>query len=908
MSDKTTLTLLNELSQSQRPEQRGLGKDILGYLQDRSPDYKPIPMNDRYWAWELSHHVCATLASDETSHAVLEYVCLSIKLGASPESDLVKGVLAANEQPGGGVQLLKAAQCVGLSDLDLAKYWMSSCGHRLSFGWVEERPEETLFGSAYDVRIFYEIPPNDEQGWSPAEHMIWNLTETDTVKLLQHNLMAPKARYGNHKVWHADRFQGTLAKLKPHVLRTFLDTIQRSEEADHSINWSYVLTASESFDDDCVRYVELSSAEERLDALVFLDTLRKGKFKELGRRACLEKENKYSAAAFAYLADNFPADLIVQFNEALKLGRVSRNDHPAFIIESAFKACGAHWEQGGHAAFTSAANQGTDQRHGRQVIQLQVHAIHGLAQAAPKPSDAAIRQWCLSLLDNLKQQKANAECLAEIWSEMAPAFGQLLVPELWTLLQNKSKILKTIAVAALKETDVRTAIKQACELLSAKKMDARIGGAMLLGEIPEDAAISQLKSALETEESDKVRSVLFEALANQGVTSQEESDGIEPEAKSAQELEVIVDRQAKKIKLPKGDWLKLSELPPLRTSDGATLSELALTYLIQKQSKHKAICAAGDVQPFLHLFDRAQTTTFALALFQQWLDSEQSASDRWVLSLTGLLADSRAIPELTKPIKNWAENARHKLAEYAAQAVALIPGDSALMVLDGLANRYRSKFKNIGRACREALNAAALDRGVSMDELGDMIVPTFDFDEVGQRPFRWEGASYLAQLGPDFKLSWIDAETENEQKSMPASMPAEVKDEVKALNKLIREAVKGQTQRLELNLVRQRRWEAKRWSELFEKHPLLQSFAANLVWACYGSSDQLRRTFRRYPNGLLANAKGELIELDADDKTIGMIHPLELETSELDVWKEHLGRFKVKPPFPQLERPLVLLE
>jgi len=143
---------------------------------------------------------------------------------------------------------------------------------------------------------------------------------------------------------------------------------------------------------------------------------------------------------------------------------------------------------------------------------------------------------------------------------------------------------------------------------------------------------------------------------------------------------------------------------------------------------------------------------------------------------------------------------------------------------------------------------------------------------------------------------------------MPTFVPDEVKAEVKLLNKMIRETVKGQTSRLELTLVRQRRWPMARWRELFETHPVLKSFASRLVWGIYDGSGTLIRTFRRYPNGLLADAAGELEELPEKSGVIGMIHPLELDDASLAAWRAHLSRMKVKPPFPQLDRQVELLD
>ena len=49
------------------------------------------------------------------------------------------------------------------------------------------------------------------------------------------------------------------------------------------------------------------------------------------------------------------------------------------------------------------------------------------------------------------------------------------------------------------------------------------------------------------------------------------------------------------------------------------------------------------------------------------------------------------------------------------------------------------------------------------------------------------------------------------------------------------------------------------------------------MWGVYDGTGSLLRTFRRYPNGLLADAAGTLEELPETDTMIGMIHPLEFD-------------------------------
>jgi hypothetical protein len=494
----------------------------------------------------------------------------------------------------------------------------------------------------------------------------------------------------------------------------------------------------------------------------------------------------------------------------------------------------------------------------------------------------------------------------ELWQTVSETHPAAFLENFEALLIGKSKPQREIAAAALAKARGPSALPAAYDLLTSKKSDARHGAAALIERIADPSSVTPLRAALENESADAVRAAIHQALKACGG-----ADETTAQATSTPEnfdLDSYLTRNNKGLKPISCSWLNIASLPPLITTTGTPLPETAVTLLIAKQSKHKELTPAPDILPLLAHIDRTTSVPFAAALVDGFLDSDQAAADRWALTLGGLLGDNRIIPPLLSRINDWCENSRHKLAEYAAQAISLLPGNEPLMVLDTLANRYRSKFKNVGKACADAFNAAATARGITADELGDMVVPDFGFDADGLRRFEWQGTTACAELTPDFKFNWFDPETERTWKSLPASAPDAIKEEVKTLTKLLRETVKGQTARLELTLVRQRRWPVARWRELYENHPLLRSFASVLVWGVYDANGTLLRSFRRYPNGLLADAAGSLEELPESDMVIGMVHPLEMDSTAITAWRAHLARFKVKQPFPQIDRPVELMD
>jgi hypothetical protein len=352
-------------------------------------------------------------------------------------------------------------------------------------------------------------------------------------------------------------------------------------------------------------------------------------------------------------------------------------------------------------------------------------------------------------------------------------------------------------------------------------------------------------------------------------------------------------------------WLDVAGLPELLDRSGTPLSRAAVEHLLLVQSQHKSMEAAENIWPWLALLAPHANGAFALALTDAWLESAQETSDRFALTLAGLLGDERVVARLLPWIPKWCEGSRHKLAEYAANAIALVHSDQALFALDMLRTRYRSKFRNVGAAAQAAFERAAAARGLSPDELGDLVMPRLGFDADGQRAFEWPGGGARATLGVDWKLHWEALDGERKWKSLPSSAPPESAAAAKELAKELREAAKAQAHRLEGALVRQRRWSPEHFAQSFLLHPLGRTFATRLVCGVFDAHGQLKRTFRRFENGVLADANGADLDWDSVTGSLGFVHPLELSAEELAAWRSHFERNALTPAFAQLDRPIV---
>jgi hypothetical protein len=680
-----------------------------------------------------------------------------------------------------------------------------------------------------------------------------------------------------------------LATYRPRAIRLWLERCE-ARAALHQLsawNWGVILSGSRIADDLCLATLPKVHPQHQLGELLgVLRRERPGEYVAEIDAAIQTPQRAAAPAAMDWLVAYLPSKALALMSEVIAGKLCDPYLKPACsLYREVFRYAAGHLDEG------------------KQLLEEALQSKNGLLifdcvwamRDQLTPDNAPI---LLPLIHTGLAVKLDSGLLAQFWGMSETPIVDLLWTELLAALSTKAKSVRAALIATIMECRPAECVPLATQLLQESKPERRLAAVMLLAMGEPGQTTPLLAAHLATETHDAVREEIHKRLKECG--TQIHADAAPSQSK--------VPVSTKPPKLPKTTWLKESELPVLVGKDGTELpADLALR-LIEVQSKHKLLEAAPDILPLLAHLDRARCATFALALVEGFLNSEQAAADRWALALGGLLGDNRLIPPLLSRIPDWCDNARHKLAEYAAQTIALLPGNEPLMVLDTLANRYRNKYKNVGKACAAAFQAAATARGITPAELGDLVVPTFDFDEDGLRTFAWDGGSVGAELGPDFKLTWFDPAGDKTWASLPAAAPAAVKEEVKLLGKLLREAVKAQTARLELALVFQRRWPVARWRELYEAHPLLRAFASGLVWGVYDSPRTLLRTFRRYHNGILADAAGTEEELLEADTQIGMVHPLELDEVALRAWQAHLGRLKVKQPFPQLDRPVELLD
>jgi hypothetical protein len=490
-------------------------------------------------------------------------------------------------------------------------------------------------------------------------------------------------------------------------------------------------------------------------------------------------------------------------------------------------------------------------------------------------------------------------------AKFAPAAIKSGIPkfrdQLWSQLGAKSKIARAAAAEALAGSDAE-ALDRASALLTEKSKDLRWGAVLVLAHLATPPAVDVLLHRLPREQDEDVRNEMTRAVRNAGVSLEAIVKALGPT-----DLEKLRERGRQHRALPV-KWLKEDELPELKMLDGKPLDRDLVRFLLHRQAGQSEAVPDPEAAPLYTLIDRRTSGDFALKLLDAFFESERGKADAWTLITGGMLGDNRAITLLASKIRSWADGFDQKLGEFGIEALALNGSAAALMAVSAIAEKYkdnpRKKYNVIGTAAQEALELAAKRMGISMDELGDRIVPTLGFEPGRPRIVEAGGRTIEATIGLDFKLSMKDAKTGKKAVSIPKAAPPEVQAEFKGLGKLLVEAAKSQSARLEALMVRQHRWAAPHWDEIFLRHPLLFPFAVRLVWGAYDADGRIVSTFRALPDRTLTDAHDEPVELDKS-LAVGIVHPLDLTREQIEAWQQHLGDYEIAPPFLQIERQLV---
>ncbi|MBN2693582.1 DUF4132 domain-containing protein [bacterium] len=210
------------------------------------------------------------------------------------------------------------------------------------------------------------------------------------------------------------------------------------------------------------------------------------------------------------------------------------------------------------------------------------------------------------------------------------------------------------------------------------------------------------------------------------------------------------------------------------------------------------------------------------------------------------------------------------------------------------------------------INQAQTMLNLTTEEFNDWSIPDFGFSSDGVLELDYGPRFFSVKLNPDFSFILKD-QTGKEIKSLPK--PSKKDDETKSnesseffkkIKAQLKDIVKEQKTRLENSMISSRKWSGVSWEIFFSKHPVMKRFAIGLIWGVYDENSQLIDTFRFMEDGTFNNKDDDSFEFD-NSKKIGIVHPIELNSEDIDLWKTQLEDYEIAQPFKQMLRDKIIL-
>jgi len=461
-------------------------------------------------------------------------------------------------------------------------------------------------------------------------------------------------------------------------------------------------------------------------------------------------------------------------------------------------------------------------------------------------------------------------------------------PFVWKVVGTKSKTLRGYIIDVLTENDPDAETK-AIALLDNKSAETRLTAAVMLQRFSSPRAIAAVHKALQKEANDNARDMLLLTVAS---SLEEQAD-----MGSLQQM-IEGARERGKLNKPLEPWLEESSLPKLYYKDGTILSTEAVRFLLYRMSRVKTMRSDVEARLLLLQVDKERSGEFAKQLFKLFLDNGAKAELKCLMALTALTGDEEIVDKIRTTINHWLEENRTKMAEYGIGALALQGSNKALRWVEWYSRKFRNKKAVIGATALQALEDAAEELGITIQELGDRVVPDFGFEGLFKH-FTIGQEEYRAFIDSKFKISFFD-EDNKALKSLPAAASAELKEEFKVLGKEIKDVVKSQSLRLENYLVIQRPWLFEAWQAFFLNNPVMFIYATKLLWGIY-KEGQLVDSFICQEDTTLVNVEEEEITVP-EGAQIRIVHPLHLPEAMLQAWKRKFFDLSIDPIFPQLDR------
>jgi len=265
----------------------------------------------------------------------------------------------------------------------------------------------------------------------------------------------------------------------------------------------------------------------------------------------------------------------------------------------------------------------------------------------------------------------------------------------------------------------------------------------------------------------------------------------------------------------------------------------------------------------------------------------------------------------------------HTLSQYAMLCFRKVPsigprskemGNACLVNLEAMARhghdpavteltviRAKSVYPSVRKAADSALSRIADRRSCSQQELEDICLPDFSFDDTGklQRTIGDYNATLKIESAK-ILVQWTHKDGKA-RKAMPAGLRkshADATADLTCLQKSVSTMLSSQQTMIESSYLQRKYWPFAQWQSLLWKHPIRRSLIENLIW-CTRRGDSLVLFAPR--GDKLLKSDGKTITLKKNE-AIRLWHPLLSDESERSRWREFTQNIGFLEPSLQFTR------
>ena len=238
------------------------------------------------------------------------------------------------------------------------------------------------------------------------------------------------------------------------------------------------------------------------------------------------------------------------------------------------------------------------------------------------------------------------------------------------------------------------------------------------------------------------------------------------------------------------------------------------------------------------------------------------------------------------------------LGEMAANKDAAIR-DAALGQLARL--KAKVTFRTTLKAIEKALDKAAEKAGVAKEDLEELGVPAFGFED-GMRVEELGGATATLRLdGNKVTTIWTN-DKGKVVKAPPASVKKEFKDDLKEIKQAADDAagvLLAGRDRLDNLYLADKSWRLSDFRERYLNHGLLGPLVRRLLW-------QVDGTAVLFTHGAATEAAGKPVDL-GETAEVRLWHPIHADLDTTLAWRDRLASLEITQPFKQAHREVYLL-